>query len=72
MTNTELALAVLALLDMQTRVEFPIHAVGGATAPPTLCSAPPTFVRFDRFLASKRTFFTAGLQSYRIRRPFGT
>ena len=58
-----------------SRAEFPIQLVGlyrktFRLAPPTLCSAPPTCVRFDRFLASKRSFSTAGSQNYRIRRHF--
>ena len=68
---------------IQTRLVIPTtcgdsYTVGVATAPttfrfaqPFLCNAPPTFVRFDRFLDSKRTFSTAGSQSYRNRRRFG-
>ena len=40
--------------------------------PTTLCPAPLTFVRCNRFLASKLTFSNAGSQIYRIRRLFGT
>ena len=52
-----------------------MHTVNKPTfgfAPITLCSVPPNCVRSDRFLASKRMFSTAGSQSYRIRRHFGT
>ena len=50
------------------RVELPIQLCRAVTpptvrfAPPTLCYVPPSVVRFDRFLASKRTLSTAGSQ----------
>ena len=44
------------------------HQLSGL--PNQLCAPPHQFVRFDRFLASKRSFSTAGSQNYRIRRHF--
>ena len=73
-----LTLASVGLRALHVRVEGAggvSYTAGGAIAPttfrfapPTLSSVPPTCVRFDRFLTSKRTFSTAVSQSHRIRR----
>ena len=39
------------------------YTVGGAAAPPTLCFATPTFVRFSGFLTLKRWFLTEAIQN---------
>ena len=47
------------------------YTVGGAAAPPTLCFATPTLVRFSGFLALKRWCLTLAMQYCHICRHFG-